>query len=114
MKTRRQPVGPRYGDTRRWERISIEMPLRFRHPGQTVWCEGIAANISSSGVLFRSDQVVEVHAAVHMSYSLPATIEGRTGLPVGCKGEVVRVETPTTRYGAFLFAVKILEYYPAA
>ena len=107
-----EPIRAGYSENRRWERLSIEIPSRFRQPGQTVWREGITANISSGGVLLIADRLMEVRAPIHMSYVLPATIAGMRGLAVGCKGEIVRVKAPTTRDGTFLFAVKILDYYP--
>jgi hypothetical protein len=97
-------------EARRWERVPPEMLLRFRQAEQIAWCQGITANISSGDILFRADQTLDVHTPIHMNYSLPASVAGRTGLEVGCKGEAVRVETPDSEDGTFLFAVKILGY----
>ena len=102
-------TGPRL--TRRAERIPLEMPLRFRLPEQAVWSEGSAMNISSSGVLFRADQSIKKHTPIQLSYVLPTTVVGNSSLPVHCKGEIVRTETPASpEDGTFLFAVKILGY----
>ncbi|HLY59839.1 MAG TPA: PilZ domain-containing protein [Terriglobia bacterium] len=97
-------------EARRSGRVPLEMLLRFRQPEQTAWCLGTASNISSGGILFRAEQTMKVHTPIHMNYSLPASVAGRAGLEVGCKGEVVRVETPESQDGTFLFAVKILGY----
>jgi PilZ domain len=90
------------------------MPLNFRHPEQTDWCQGTATNISSSGVLFHADQTLKVHTPIQLRYVLPNTIAGKSSLAVHCKGEIVRSETPAAKEGTFLFAVKILDFYPSA
>ncbi|HEV2350975.1 MAG TPA: PilZ domain-containing protein [Terriglobia bacterium] len=110
IKSLRRLFKHKHRQTRHGERVPLEMLLNFRRAEQTDWCQGVAANISSGGVLFRADQAMDVHTPIQMSYSLPASIAGRAGLEVGCKGEVVRVETPDSNDGAYLFAVKILDY----
>jgi hypothetical protein len=114
MKSWRQLFKSGSRQTPRADRIPLEMPLSFRHPEQSNWCQGTATNISSSGVLFRADQALKDHAAIQISYVLPATIAGTSGLPVNCKGQIVRTEVPANKEGTFLFAVKILDYYPSA
>ena len=111
MKSLREFVRPGSQQARRAERVPLEMPLIFRHPEHTAWCKGIAANFSSTGILFRADQVMKVHAPIQMSYILPATIAGGTEVAVRSVGEIVRTETPADRDGTFLFAVRILGYY---
>ena len=99
--------------TPRADRVPLEMPMSFRHPEQPEWCQGTATNISSSGILFRADQALKVHAPIQMSYVLPTTIAGKSGLAVHCQGEIVRSETPANKEGTFLFAVKILDFLPS-
>ena len=114
QKSWEEPIRLGYSENRCWERESLEMPLRFRKSDLTVWCEGIARNISSSGIFFRAEQTMEIHTQIQMSYILPPTVAAMAGLTVNCNGEVVRVETPSPNECGFVFAVKILEYSPAA
>ncbi len=93
-------------------RIPLETPLRFRRMSENSWSHGIAANISCSGVLLRSDQNIDVQTAIQMMYMLPVTSEATSGLSVFCKGEVVRAATPPSGRGKFHCGVKILDYYP--
>ena len=113
MKSWRQLFKSGSRQTPRADRVPLEMPLSFRHPEQPDWCQGTAANISSSGVLFRANQPLKVHAPIQMSYVLPTTIAGKSGLAVNCKGEIVRSETPDNNEGTFLFDVKIVDYHPS-
>lgn len=93
-------------------RIPLETPLRFRRVGQVDWCQGIAVNISSSGVLVRADRLSEIHKILQMTYVLPITIAGRKGIAILFKGEIVRGVKSPSQGGSFHFAVKILDCYP--
>ena len=45
LKSWKKLFKPGSRQTRRAERVPLEMPLSFRHPDQTEWNEGIATNI---------------------------------------------------------------------
>src|SRR5579859_4002287 len=99
-------------ETPRALRIPLQTPLRFRQSGRPEWSQGIAVNISSSGVLLRAELLMEVQTRVQMTYLLPVTIAGRNGITILCKGEIIRTITPAASHSKPQFAVKILEYCP--
>lgn len=95
-------------------RIRIETPVRFRAVGQSGWCEGMTFNLSQSGVIFRSDRLMETDSLIQMAFALPPEVAGRAGTrtEVTCRGQIVRTVMPATRDGCPHLAAKILDYLP--
>ena len=75
-------------------RFHFEGLLSFRPDGQLNWNQGMTINVSSSGVLFRSNRPVEVNDVVHLIFVLPPQVPGRIGDVVSCKGQIVRTTRP--------------------
>jgi hypothetical protein len=97
-------------ESRRSQRFSIKMPLRYRVFGEGEWRSGNTVNISSSGVFFRCHLSPDRGTRVEMNFVLLSPRAKESGLEVTCKGEVVRLEgSPSTESQAAL-AVKICDY----
>ena len=93
-------------------RIQIECPLRFRPAGQTEWFPAVMFNVSRSGVVFRTDRILDVKTSVEMNFTIPSEIARQEGAVVNCRGEIVRTVMPATDDDRPLLAVTILEYLP--
>jgi len=48
-------------------RIAMRLPLRFRLPGQD-WCIGETVNVSITGLLFWSENTLEVNTSVEITF----------------------------------------------
>ena len=49
-------------------RHELNIPLRYRLEGQETWALGEAINMSESGLLFTSDQLLEVDTKVQITF----------------------------------------------
>ena len=49
-------------------RHALQLPLRFRVEGEQEWTPGETLNLSESGVLFSSDQMLEVNTKVEITF----------------------------------------------
>jgi hypothetical protein len=49
-------------------RIALRLPLRFRLPGQEDWSIGETVNVSQSGLLFWSENTLEVDTSVEITF----------------------------------------------
>ena len=70
-------------------RFPLECPLRYRSIGSSQWICGMTENIGRSGVLFRTDRIVDVETNVEVEITL--TWEAG-GSQLSCSGRVVRAE----------------------
>ncbi len=93
---------------RRSPRYPVETPCRFRKPGQNDWLQGMIANISKSGILFRADREMELQTTLQMNFELPPEIAGGKGAEVFCMGKVVRTVMPAANDDKLLLAARIL------
>jgi hypothetical protein len=82
-------------DRRHSDRFPIEREVRFRviskRAGEESG-EGKTVNISSSGVLFTSDQILLPGRRMELSISWPAQLDNRCALKLVARGRVVRFE----------------------
>ena len=60
-------VAPR-SSTDRALRHELNIPLRYRLEGQADWLAGEAINMSETGLLFSSDQLLEIDAKVQITF----------------------------------------------
>lgn len=93
-------------DRRASDRFPIEREVRFkmlskRHNGDPGL--GTTVNMSSSGVLFTTNQALLPGKRVEMAISWPAQLENRTALKLVARGRVVRCDSGTA-------AVEIQQY----
>jgi len=75
------------------DRSAVRFPLRL--PMRVITDHGImetvTANISSSGVLFESDQLLPIHARLQFALTMPAVTLGTSAdVIIHCVGHVVR------------------------
>lgn len=49
-------------------RHELNIPLRYRLEGQEDWASGEALNMSESGLLFTSDQLLEIDSRVQITF----------------------------------------------
>jgi len=96
-------------------RIPVETPVHFRPIGQTRWCQGTTFNMSQSGVIFRTDRLLDAESLVQMAFALPPEVAGRAGTrtKVFCRGRIVRTVMPATSDGYPHLAAEILDYLPS-
>lgn len=96
--------------TRRPQRFSISLPVRFRTFDDGAWQEGRTENISRSGILFRTPQRLEVNTAIEMMFDLPAEMGGEPGAHVVCVAHIARVFPGATPEEPPLLAARIHDY----
>lgn len=77
-------------DAGRARRFALHLSLRYRSIGAAQWREGRIENISRSGVLFWTDQLLDVDTRLEMSFVLPLIDHPL----VVCRGHIVRTVLP--------------------
>jgi hypothetical protein len=94
----------------RAQRFNLQLPLKYRLLGESVWRNGTTENISRSGMLFRAEETIQPNAQLEINLVLPVEIGGLSPAEVICHGEVVRtVEFEQPIVGPAL-AARILRY----
>ena len=78
----------------RAQRFGIEMTIRYRGTDEMNWHEGRVENISRSGVLFRTQHLLEPKTPVEMKFMLPVEISNEAAAQVICSGSIVRAVPP--------------------
>lgn len=68
-------------------RFPVHVPVRYRSAGAEQWSEGRIENISRSGVLFWTEQLLPVETPVELLFELPF---GQMRPGVVCCGRIVR------------------------
>jgi PAS domain S-box-containing protein len=95
----------------RAQRFQLHLPLRYRRLGETEWHVGTTENISRSGLLFQSDDVLQPNSQLEINLVLPAEIAGLAGTEVVCRGEVVRTVERQGESVSPALAARILQYH---
>jgi hypothetical protein len=91
-------------------RFAIEVPFYFRRRGEGSWRQGMTDNISRSGVLFRSRELLNEQTPIDMHFELPLQVSGRPGAVVACRGFVVRAVDPESPDAPCAMAATISRY----
>jgi len=91
-------------------RLLVQLPLRYRLPGEVRWRQGTTENVSRSGVLFHAEQSLQPRSELEINLVLPIEIEGIGGAEVLCRGEVVRIEHQEQADVSPALAARFLEY----
>lgn len=69
----------------RAQRFVLQMPLRYRVTGETKWRQGRTENISSTGVLFRTETFVQLNCPMEMRLVVPSvSTEGPVEMVCQC------------------------------
>ena len=80
----------------RAQRFELHLRLRYRPVGDPGWHVGRTENISHSGVLFRSEDLLPVNTPVQLRVALPMTTLGGMRSEVQCEARIVRAVLPST------------------
>jgi PAS domain S-box-containing protein len=101
----------REGPPTRAQRFQLHLPLRYRRLGEKSWHEGTTENISRSGMLFKTHEVLQPSSQLEINLVLPAEIAGLSATEVVCRGEVVRTVEPKGETVSPALAARILQYH---
>jgi hypothetical protein len=72
------------------QRVSLQVPVRYRAIGEGAWHQGRTENISRTGVLIRAARVVPVGAEVDVILTVPTGIMAEMAAEIICDGAVAR------------------------
>ena len=106
-----QPTRARHAPPTRAQRFQLHLPLRYRRLGETQWHVGKTENISRSGMLFQTDDVLQPNSQLEINLVLPTEIAGLAGTEVVCRGEVVRTVEGQGETVSPALAARILQYH---
>ena len=106
-----QPAERRHAPPARAQRFQLRLPLRYRRLGEPQWHVGTTENISRSGMLFGTDDVLQPNSQLEINLVLPAEIAGLSGTEVVCRGEVVRAIERKAECLSPALAARILQYH---
>jgi len=107
----RQGVRAREAPPARAQRFQLHLPLRYRRVGESDWHEGTTENISRSGMLFQTNEMLQPSSQLEINLVLPAEIAGLSATEVVCRGEVVRSIAPNGGTVNPALAARILQYH---
>ena len=94
----------------RERRFKFETEVQYRYVGTQDWSEGMALNISRSGVMFRCELQMERGRPIEMIFEMPEEISGQKERKVLCKGTVARCISPNEGGSGFSVAATIEDY----
>ena len=89
------PVQTQDSDRRRSDRFAIEREIRYRalnKRGGEEAGEGKTVNMSSSGVLFTSAQILRPGRRIELAISWPAQLNNKCALKLVARGRIVRFD----------------------
>ena len=89
-------------------RFALHLPLRYRAVGESSWREGLAENISRSGVLFLAQDLLQVSTPVELTFVLSVA---DLNSEVVCRGQVVRTLPPRGPSHAPALAATIADHH---
>ena len=96
------PEQTREAERRRSDRFAIEREIRYRalnKRGGEEAGEGKTVNMSSSGVLFTSGQILRPGRRIELAISWPAQLNNKCALKLVARGRIVRFENGRGRHG---------------
>lgn len=94
--------------TQRAQRFALEIPIRYCSIGTVVWHEGKTVNISTSGILFRTADLLQPSTALNIALSIPFAIPDEAHVQIRCRGRLIRDASGAG--GAHVFAVSTGRY----
>jgi len=94
-------------EVNRARRYEIGTVIRYRVRGEREWHEGVTENISTSGVLIRTDRSLESKTSIEMRFFLPVELDGESAAEVFCRGLVIRSSKCRIPANTVTIAVKI-------
>ena len=103
---------PLFNERRSARRFPIELDLLYRATGKRdrrFAGAGKTENISSSGILFRTEQALEPDLNIEASIAWPVRLQSEVPLKLRVRGRVVRTEP-----GAAVLAIQQYTFHTAA
>jgi PilZ domain len=94
----------------RARRIKLNAPVRYRVKNMGTWYEGVAENLSQSGVLFHGPQLLPGNALIEMVFEMPEEISGQKNSSVLCQARVIRSKDVQGTDAPASLAASILDY----
>jgi hypothetical protein len=88
-------------EQRKNQRFDLRLPFEIIRTGAPAKLWGVTSNVSSSGVLFSSDTVVEVGEPIEYFITFPKPVGSRSEVRLRCVGKVLR-EAPESKFAATL------------
>ena len=95
---------------RRARRFPIRIAVRYRRSAESHWHEGTTENISSSGVLFRTDQAVQPNTPIEIQLMLPGRVSPGGSSQVTCRGVIVRIADGPDSVRTLVLGTRFLNY----
>jgi PAS domain S-box-containing protein len=111
LQSAHQPAPAREGQPTRAQRFQLHLPLRYRRVGEQQWHNGKTENISRSGMLFTTEELLQPNIQLDINLVLPAEIAGLSATEVVCRGEVVRTVEANDKTLTPALAARILQYH---
>ena len=96
---------------RRAQRFMIEVLVRYRVSGETNWTDGWTQDISTSGMLFRSERSLEPDTPIDVRFELLAQISNQPGAEVNCRGRIVRATPPRKPETSYTLAAVFVDHH---
>src|SRR5262249_36589739 len=84
-------------DSVRALRHELRIPLRYRMEGRQEWLNGETINMSESGLLFSSDDLLEVNARVQITFQSSESPALRSSTRIACIVRRMLSNWPETR-----------------
>jgi hypothetical protein len=94
----------------RAQRFPVRTSLRYRLNNGRDWFEGSTENISRTGVLFHTDQLLPTCTPIEMQFELALEVAEGGGTVVSCRGHIVRTVLPPATDAPATMAAQISEY----
>ncbi len=91
-------------------RFTLQLPVHYRVPGDSQWRHGTTENISRSGLLFRTEQLIPPNERLEISLELPTDVFGMAAAEIFCRGEIVRQVDTQSEGASPVLAARILDY----
>ena len=97
----------------RAQRFSMQAIMHYRIIGENRWYVGTVENMSSTGVLFRGERIVDVDSSIEVTVNVPGSLAAGHSSKMVSRGKIVRVSPSesgqdTRLMAAALFRLRIL------
>ncbi len=89
-------------EQRKNQRFSLHLPLQVVGSGASIKASGETRNMSSSGVLFTSQQRIPVGDPIEYLITFPKPSGSRSEVRLRCVGKVLREEPEASAFAATL------------
>ncbi|MDP9054507.1 MAG: PilZ domain-containing protein [Acidobacteriota bacterium] len=114
-----EQLRPDLSDRRNSQRFPLQLSVKYRVIGdgpEGNWCVTETLNISSKGILFKTEDSVQLGRGVEAFVSWPVALDKRVALKLALRGPVVRSEGNRTavRFERYEFKTRSVDGSAAA